>query len=126
MRGLVIRWLLNAAALWLTSTIVKGITVDSALSLLFAALVLGILNAFLRPLVLLVTLPLNLLTLGLLTFVINGAMLKLSAAAVRGFEVETFWAAVVGALILSAISFALNLFVGDTGRIEYIEVRRLP
>jgi len=126
MRGLIFRWLLNAFALWLTSTIVKGIYVDSMLALLFAALVLGILNAFLRPLILLVTLPFNLLTLGLLTFVINGFMLKLASATVRGFEVHGFWAAVVGALILSIISFVLNLFVSDAGRIEYIHVRRIP
>ena len=126
MRGLIIRWLLNAVALWLTSTIVKGIEVQGLGPLLFAAIVLGILNAFLRPLLLLVTLPFNILTLGLLTFVINGAMLKIASEVVRGFEVHGFWSAVVGALLLSLISFLLNLFIGDSGRIEYMYVRRLP
>ncbi len=123
MRGLLIRWFLNAAALWLTSTIVKGIEVRGLGALLIAALVLGILNAFLRPIVLLLTLPLNILTLGLLTFVINGIMLQLAAAGVRGFEVHGLWAAIIGALILSIISFLLNLFVADSGRIEYMQAR---
>jgi putative membrane protein len=124
-RGLVIRWVTTACALWVTSLIVGGIQIDGVRPLLFAAVVLGIFNAVLRPLVLFVTFPINLLTLGLFTLVINGAMLKLTADVVRGFSVQGFWAAVFGALLLSAISFALNLFISDTGRIEYLYVERI-
>jgi len=111
--------------LWLTSLIVKGIHIDGLSSLFFAAVVLGIFNAVLRPLVLVVTFPINLVTLGLFTFVINGAMLMLTGDVVRGFSVTGFWSAVVGALLLSAISFALNLFVSDSGHVQYLYVERI-
>ena len=125
MRGLIIRWVTTAVALWVTSLVVRGIAVDGVTSLFFAAVVLGIFNAILRPLVLVITLPINLLTLGLFTWVINGLMLKLTSDVVRGFSVSGFWSAVIGALLLSAISFALNLFISDTGHIEYLYVERL-
>ncbi len=125
MRGLIVRWITTAFALWLTSLIVKGIDFDGIGPLFVAAVVLGIFNAFLRPLVLVVTFPINLLTLGLFTFVINGAMLKLTSEVVRGFSVTGFWSAVFGALILSGISFALNLFINDAGRVQYLYVERI-
>ena len=125
MRGLVIRWVTTAFALWLTSLIVTGIQVDGIMALFFAAVVLGIFNAILRPLVLLLTFPINLLTLGFFTFVINGAMLKLTGEVVRGFAVHGFWSAVIGALLLGAISFALNLFISDAGHVEYLYVERI-
>ena len=104
MRGVLIRWFSTACALWLTSLVVRGIEVDGILALFFAAVVLGILNAMLRPLVLLITFPINLLTLGLFTFVINGCMLKLTGDVVRGFAVHGFWAAVIGSLVLGGWS----------------------
>jgi len=122
MQGLLIRWALNAFALWLVDQLVDGIHIDGVASLSFAALMLGVLNAILRPLLLVVTLPINLLTLGLFTLIINGAMLKLAAAAVRGFTIDSFWSAVLGAVLLGVISFFLNLFVADSGRIQYIYV----
>lgn len=125
MRGLIIRWVTTALALWLTSFIVKGIAIEGLGSLFFAAVVLGIFNAVLRPLVLLITFPINLVTLGLFTLVINGAMLKLTSEVVRGFSVTGFWSAVIGALLLSAISFALNLFINDAGRVQYLYVERI-
>ncbi|HXQ23643.1 MAG TPA: phage holin family protein [Candidatus Acidoferrales bacterium] len=125
MRGLIIRWFTTALALWLTSLIVKGIEIDGLSPLFFAAVVLGVFNAILRPLVLVVTFPINLVTLGLFTFVINGAMLKLTGDVVRGFSIHGFWAAVIGALLLSAISFALSLFINDAGHVEYLYVERI-
>ena len=125
MRGLLIRWITTAFALWLTSLIVGGIQVDGIMPLFFAAVVLGIFNALLRPLVLIITFPINLVTLGLFTFVINGLILKLTGDVVRGFSVHGFWSAVIGAVLLSAISFALNLFVNDAGRVEYLYVERI-
>ncbi len=124
MSGLVIRWALTSVALWLTSRLVSGIVVDGLLPLVLAAIVLGFVNAIVRPLVLVLTLPLNILTLGLLTFVINGAMLKLTAGVVPGFRVQGFWSAVGGALLLSVISFLLSLFISDAGRVEYIYIDR--
>src|SRR5262249_27875215 len=123
-RGLVIRWITTAASLWLTSLIVRGMEFDGIGPLFFAAVVLGILNAVLRPLALVITFPINLLTLGLFTFVINGAMLKLTSDVVRGFSLHGFWSAVIGALLLSAFSFAINLFISDTGRVQYLYVER--
>jgi putative membrane protein len=125
MVGLLIRWLVTAVALWLTSQIVSGIRADGFWPLFFAAIVLGILNALLRPLVLLITLPINFLSFGLFTFVINGLMLKLTGSIVGGFSVEGFWAAVGGAFLLSFFSFLLNLFINDRGRIEYLYIERI-
>jgi putative membrane protein len=125
MRGLVLRWVLTAFALWFTSQVISGIELTGPGSVFIAALVLGVLNAFLRPLVLLVTFPVNLLSLGLFTLVVNGFMLWLTSAVVRGFVVHGFWSAVIGALFLSVVSFVLNLFVSDSGRIQYIYVERL-
>ncbi len=123
MHGLFLRWLLNAIALWLTSEIISGIHVEGVAALFFAAIVLGIFNAVLRPLLIIITLPINLITLGLFTFIINGVMLYLTASVVKGFSIEGFGSAVVGALVLSIVSFALNLFIADSGRIEYIYIQ---
>ena len=125
MRGLIIRWVTTALALWLTSSIVTGIQIDGLAPLFVAAVVLGIFNAVLRPLVIVLTFPINLVTLGLFTFVINGAMLKLTSEVVRGFAVHGFWSAVLGALLLSAISFGLSLFINDSGQVEYLYVDRI-
>jgi putative membrane protein len=124
MRGLLLRWVLNAVALWLTSVVISGIVVDGVFPLFVAALVLGALNTFLRPLLLVATLPINLITLGLFTFVINGLMLWMTASFVSGFHVAGFWSAVGGALILSLISLVLNSFVSDRGRVEYVYIER--
>jgi putative membrane protein len=124
MRGLVLRWVLNALALWLTSALISGIVIDGVFPLFVAALVLGALNTFLRPLLLVATLPINLITLGLFTFVINGLMLWMTASVVAGFHVAGFLSAVGGALLLSLISLALNTFVSDRGRIEYVYIER--
>ena len=125
MRGLVIRWLVSASALYLTSLIVDGIQVQGPGALLFAALTIGILNAFVRPVVFLFTLPLTLLTLGLFTVVINAGMLWLASEVVRGFHVVGLWAAVGGTLLLSVFTFIINLLVSDSGRIEVMHVRRV-
>ena len=124
MRGLVIRWLVSAAALYLTSLVVRGIEVQGIGSLIFAAATIGILNAVVRPLILLLTLPLNILTLGLFTLVVNAFMLKLASEVVRGFEVHGFWSALGGWLLLSFFTFLINLVIGETG-VEVVHVRRM-
>ena len=124
MRGLVIRWLVSAVALYLTSLVVRGIEVQGIGSLFFAAATIGILNAVVRPLILLLTLPLNILTLGLFTLVVNAAMLKLASEVVRGFEVHGFWSALGGWLLLSLFTFLINVVIGETG-VEVVHVRRM-
>ncbi len=124
MRGLVVRWLVSAVALYLTDLILPGIEIQSTGALLFAAAAIGILNAIVRPIILLVTLPLNILTLGLFTLVINAAMLKLASDVVRGFEVHGFWAAFAGWLLLSFFTFVINYLIGERGTIEIVTVRR--
>ena len=124
MRGLVIRWLVSAVALYLTSLVVRGIEVQGVGSLFFAAATIGILNAVVRPLILLLTLPLNIVTLGLFTLVVNAAMLKLASEVVRGFEVHGFWSALGGWLLLSLFTFLINVVIGETG-VEVVHVRRM-
>jgi len=123
-RGLVIRWVVSAVALYLTSLVVRGIEVEGIGSLFFAAATIGILNAVVRPLILLLTLPLNILTLGLFTLVVNAAMLKLASEVVRGFEVHGFWSALGGWLLLSLFTFLINVVIGETG-VEVVHVRRM-
>jgi len=123
-RGLVIRWVVSAVALYLTSLVVRGIEVQGIGSLFFAAATIGILNAVVRPLILLLTLPLNILTLGLFTLVVNAAMLKLASEVVRGFEVHGFWSALGGWLLLSLFTFLINVVIGETG-VEVVRVRRM-
>jgi len=125
MKGLLIRWIINALALILISQVIKGIEVDNILAAFVAAAVLGVINAILRPILLLVTLPITILTLGLFALVINGFMLYLAGNLVKGFHVYGFWSAVFGALFLSLISWIANAFINDRGHIEYIEVRRV-
>lgn len=114
----VLRILINAAALWVATKIVSGVTHDgTALSLFAVALVFGILNALVRPVLKLLTCPLMILTLGLFTFVINAVILwltsSLSASFGLGFHVAGFWPAFLGALVVSIVSVLLSLFVRD-------------
>jgi len=123
----VIRVLINAFAIYLVAEIVPGIRVESLAAALGAALVLGLINAVVRPILVVLTLPITLLSLGLFLFVINAFCLWLTSEIVKGFEVHGFWPAVVGALLISTVSFVLNAFVGDRGRIVVItRVRRGP
>jgi putative membrane protein len=127
MRGVLLRWLVLTAAVLAASWLLDGIRVDGLLSALLAAATLGILNAFLRPLIILLTLPVNILTLGLFTFVINALMLKIVSEVIPGFTVYGFWTAVVGALIIGAVSWLLNAFVGGRGSVQrtsYIDLQK--
>ena len=115
MRGLVVRWLVSAAALYLTSLVVRGIEIHGVVPLLFAAITIGILNAVVRPFILLLTLPLTVLTLGLFTLVVNAWMLWMASEVVKGFEVHGFWAALGGWLAMSFFTFLINLLIGESG-----------
>jgi putative membrane protein len=123
MPGFVIRWVINAVALLLISQVIRGIEVDGIVAALAAAAVLGIFNAVLRPVLLILTLPLTIVTLGLFALVLNGFMLYLVGSLVKGFSVHGFWAAVFGAILLSLVSGVANAFISDRGRIEIIDVQ---
>lgn len=125
MIGLLVRWAVSAAALWFTSLVVRGIEIHGVAALVFAALAIGVLNAFIRPVLLLLTLPLTVVTLGLFVIVVNAAMLKLASEVVRGFEVHGFWSAVGGTLLMSLFTFFINLLIGDSGHVETVHFRRV-
>ena len=124
MNGLLVRWLLLTISIIVTSYLVDGIHVTSFFAAFFAAAVLGILNALFRPILIIITLPINILTLGLFTFVINALLLKMASGVVPGFYVEGFWSAVFGSLIISLVSWMLNSFVNERGRIRYIDLKK--
>ena len=101
-------WLINAAALFALPYLMSSITVDSFTVALIAAFVLGLVNTFIRPLLVLFTLPATLLTLGLFIFVINGILFWFVGTFVEGFHVSGFWSGVGGAILYSIISWALS------------------
>lgn len=112
MHGWLKRWLLNAVAIILAAALIKGFEV-TFLGAICGSLVLGIVNAVIRPIVILVTLPVNILTLGLFTLVINGLMLWFVAAVINGFTVHGFGVAIISALLISVFSFLISLLVKD-------------
>ncbi|MRR15154.1 MAG: phage holin family protein [Deltaproteobacteria bacterium] len=108
---LVTRWLVVTVAILLASMMVSGIRVESLTTAVAAAAILGIINVFLRPVLLILTLPLTILTLGIFAFVLNALMLLLVAYFVPGFEVDGFFSAFLGALIISIVSWIANRFI---------------
>ncbi len=108
-----IKWAINTIALGIAVLIVKGITISGVFSLIIASLVIGFLNASLKPIMLVLTLPLNILTMGMFTFVINTIMILITSQIVRGFDVSSFWAAFTASILMSIVSFMLNVFVGS-------------
>jgi len=124
MHGIIIRWLVLTVAILLCAYLIDGIHVSGFFSAFVAAAFLGILNALFRPVLLLVTLPINILTLGLFTFVINAVLLLMVAGVITGLEIRGFWSALGGALIIALVSWVLSSFVSDRGRLEYIELKK--
>jgi putative membrane protein len=111
MTSFLVRWFINTISLFAVVNIVPGIYTSRWTSMVIAALVLGLLNAFLRPLILLLTLPVNLATLGLFTLVVNACLFYLASYLVKGFLISGFWNAFVGALVFSIISFMLSMLI---------------
>ena len=107
-----IRWILNIIGIILTASIYSGFRV-TVLGAIVGSVILGLVNATIRPIILILALPLNLLTLGLFTLIINGFMLWLVSLVVRGFAVQGFWAAIIAALILMIISSVISLVVKE-------------
>ncbi len=124
MRGILIRWLALTLAILAAAYLIDGIRVSGFFSAFFAAAILGILNALLRPILLILTLPINILSFGLFTFVINALMLMMASGVIGGLQVSSFGSAVGGALLISAVSWLLNSFVSEQGRVSYIDLRR--
>jgi len=116
------RWLITTLAVLVAANVVGGIHYETMTGLFVASLLLGVLNAFLRPVMLLLTLPIVILTLGLFTFVINGALLYLVGRLVKGFHVDSFWAAFWGALVISVVSLVVNSLTGTSE--ARIKIRR--
>ncbi len=111
---ILIRVLINAAALWAAASIIDGITLSSRFSsVLIVALIFGITNAAVRPFVKLLSFPLIVLTLGLFTLVVNAAMLLLTDFLSDGIEVDGFWTALLGAIVISIVSWGLSLLLPD-------------
>lgn len=105
---LLLNWVLSALAVWIVAQLVPGVHVSGAFSALIAALAIGFINATLGLLLKIITFPLTLLTLGLFWFVINALMLELASAVVPGFHVHGFWAAFLGAIVLSLVNMLLK------------------
>lgn len=123
--GILIRWLILTAAILIASYLLDGIEVSGFISAFFAAAILGILNAFLRPILFILTLPLTVLTLGLFTFVINAVLLMMASGVISGFHVRGFWTAIFGSLLISLVSWLLTSFINERGRWEHIEFKRI-
>ena len=123
MTGFLMRVAIVALGLWLATYLLPGLFFEGPGTLLAAALLLGVVNAIVRPIAVLLTLPLTLLTLGLFLLVINAAMLGLVALLLSGFQISGFWTAVGGALIVSLTSWVASGLIGNNGKVEVMRSR---
>ena len=124
MKGFILRTVFTGLGLWLAAAIVPGVEAASAGGLAWAALALGLINAFVRPVVVFLTIPLTVLTLGLFLLVINAGMLGLAGWLVDDLVVSGFWSALFGAIVVSLVSTFCSQFIGDNGRYDVMIVRR--
>ena len=123
MSGFLVRLLITALGLWVAQAIVPGMEIRGVGTLFAAALLLGIVNAVVRPLIILLTLPITVLSLGLFLLVVNAAMLAIVAALLDGFVLRGFFPALLGSLVISITSWIAAWYIGPSGWIEVI-VRR--
>lgn len=124
MTGFLIRAMLVALGLWLATAWVNGVSIDAPSTLIIAGILLGIVNSIVRPIAILLTLPMTILTLGLFLLVINAGMVALVAWIVPGMHVAGFWAAFWTSVIVSLVSFVGSWFVGGKGKVEVMVKRR--
>ena len=124
MIGILLRTLITALGIWLASAVVPGVGAASTGALLWAAIALGLINAFIRPLLVVLTFPLTVLSLGLFLLLLNAAMLNLAGWFVDGFQVQGFWSSIFGAIVVSLISGLCSNFIGTKGRYEVLIVQR--
>ncbi len=125
MRGFVTRVVITAAGLLIARALIPGIVIVGWGKLLLAALVLGLVNAIVRPILFVLTLPFTILTLGLFLLVLNGISLVIVAYLIPGVSVSSLWAATLGALVVSLTSWFANGFIGHSGRLERYQQRRI-
>jgi putative membrane protein len=124
MQGFLIRWLVSSLSLWVASAIVPGMRIEGVGTLLLASLLLGVVNAVVRPFVILLTLPLTILSLGLFLLVVNTAMLALVAGLLPGFSLAGFFSAFLGSVIVSLVAWVLSWTIGPKGNIDVLVVRK--
>lgn len=124
MKHFLIRWMINVVGLLIVSKTMESIEIDGLLTAIVAAAVIGIINTFLRPILLLLTFPITLLTLGLFTLVINGLIFYFVGFIVEGFQVSGFWSAFLGALILSIINIFATFLIGMGSGRAFIHIHR--
>lgn len=124
MTGFVLRIAIVALGLWLAAKIFSGLSFDSAGTLLAAALLLGLVNAVIRPIAVILTLPLTLVTLGLFLIVINAGMLGLVALLLNGFQISGFWTAIGASLVVSLTSWIASGLIGNNGKFEVMTTRK--
>ncbi|MDD5334000.1 MAG: phage holin family protein [Rhodoferax sp.] len=117
-----LHWGITAVSLWLASHLFQGIRFADTSSLVVSALLLGFANAIVKPLLILLTLPLTVLTFGLFLLVINALMILLVSSLVRGFQVTSFWTAFFASIFISLLSFLIGLFVGDGSPSQTIQM----
>ncbi len=125
MNGFFFRWMILTVAILVISYLMDGIHVSGFFSAFFAAAILGILNAFFRPILLVLTLPINILSLGLFTFVLNAVLLMMVSGVIPGFDVYGFWSGLFGSLLISLISWIITSFINDRGTVEYIDLKKI-
>lgn len=124
MNGILVRLAITALGLWVATALVDGIRADDTFTLILAAIVLGLVNAVVRPVAILLTIPLTVLTLGLFLWPINAGMLWLVGRLLEGFDVTGFGSALLGAALVSVTGWIGNAYIGDGGRYEVVMVRR--
>jgi putative membrane protein len=124
MLGFLIRASIVALGLWLATVWVNGVFIDTPSTLILAGLLLGIVNSIVRPIAILLTLPMTILTLGLFLLVINAGMVALVAWILPGMHIGGFWSAFWTAVLVSLVSFVGSWFVGGKGKVEVIVKRR--
>lgn len=121
MRGFVVRLLITALGLWVADQLLGGITITGTGALIISALLLGVVNAIIRPIILILTLPLTVLTLGFFVLIVNGISLAIAAWLVPGFHVAGLWSATLGAIIVGLTGWAASAFIGGSGKIERMQ-----
>jgi putative membrane protein len=124
MAGFLLRLLIIVTGLWLAAAVLPGVTIDGVGTFILAALLLGFVNAVIRPVAIILTLPLTLLTMGLFLLVINAGMFGLVARLLDGFSVAGFWSALFGSIIVSITSAWASWFIGANGRYEVLIIER--
>jgi len=124
MTGFLVRLLISACGLWVASKLVPGMQITGGGTLLLAALLLGFVNAVVRPVLFVLTLPITVLSLGLFLLVINAAMLGLVSAFLSGFELGGFWSAVLSAIVVSLTGWIANWWIGPRGQVETLVVEQ--